>query len=84
MRRTSVSIAHTPSPVHKVGFRLRPGTRFPAYVMASGRVLLASKSETDVRALLGRMQRKALTSRTLVRIGANLEAIRRARQSGFA
>jgi IclR family transcriptional regulator, pca regulon regulatory protein len=76
-----VSIAHTPSPVHKVGFTLRPGTRWPAYVMTSGRVLLASKSETEVRALLERLQREALTSRTLVRIGAILEAIRRAGDS---
>jgi IclR family pca regulon transcriptional regulator len=79
-----VSVAHTPSPVHKVGFTFRPGTRWPAYIMASGRVLLASKPDTEVRALLGRMQRKALTARTLVKIDAILEAIRHAREKGFA
>jgi DNA-binding IclR family transcriptional regulator len=62
----------------------RPGTRWPVYVMASGRVLLASRSDTEVRALLGRMQRKALTSRTLVKIEAILEAIRMVRQNRFA
>lgn len=79
-----MSVAHTPSPVHKVGFTFRPGTRWPAYVMASGRVLLAGKSDTEVRALLGRMQRKALTSRTLIKIEAILEAIRLVRQNHFA
>jgi IclR family pca regulon transcriptional regulator len=79
-----VSIAHTPSPTHKIGFTLRPGTRWPAYVMSSGRVLLASKPDADVRILLAQMQRKALTSRTLVKIDAILEAVRMARQRGFA
>ena len=79
-----VSIAHTPSPIHKVGFTLRPGTRWPAYVMASGRVLLGGKPDSEVRVLLGQMQRKALTSRTLAAVEAILDAVRSARQKGFA
>jgi IclR family pca regulon transcriptional regulator len=79
-----VSVVHTPSPTHKIGFTLRPGTRWPAYAMASGRVLLASKPDTEVRVLLGRMQRKPLTSRTLVKIEAILEMVRTVRQKGFA
>jgi IclR family pca regulon transcriptional regulator len=79
-----VSVVHTPSPTHKIGFTLRPGTRWPAYVMASGRVLLASKPDTEVRVLLGRMHRKPLTSRTLVRIEAILDVVRTVRQQGFA
>ena len=69
-----VSITHTASPAHKVGFTLRPGTRWPAYVMASGRVLLAAKPDDEVRTLLGRMQRKALTPCTLVKVEAILGA----------
>jgi IclR family transcriptional regulator, pca regulon regulatory protein len=79
-----VSIVHTPSPAHKIGFTLRPGTRWPAYLMASGRVLLAGKPDAEVRALLGRMQRKALTRRTLVKIDAILDAVRTAREKDFA
>jgi IclR family pca regulon transcriptional regulator len=79
-----VSIAHTPSPMHKIGFTLRPGTRWPAYVMASGRVLLADKPDTEVRILLGRMQRKAFTSRTLIKVESVLHAVHQARQKGFA
>ena len=79
-----VSVVHTPSPAHKVGFTLRPGTRWPAYVMASGRVLLAAKPDAEVRIMLRRMRRKALTSRTLVKIEAILDAVRTARQRGFA
>jgi IclR family pca regulon transcriptional regulator len=56
-----VSVVHTPSPTHKIGFTLRPGTRWPAYVMAS-----------------------AFTSRTLVKIEAILDAVRKARQQGYA
>jgi len=79
-----VSLAHTPSPTHKIGFTLRPGTRWPAYVMASGRALLASKPDTEVRVLLGRMHRKPFTSRTLVKIEAILDVVRTVRQRGFA
>jgi len=79
-----VSVVHTPSPVHKMGFTLRPGTRWPAYAMASGRVLLAGKPDPEVRVLLGRMQRKPLTPRTLVKVEAILDAVRRAREKGFA
>ena len=79
-----VSLVHTPSPTHKIGFTLRPGTRWPAYVMASGRALLASKPDTEVRVLLGRMHRKPFTSRTLVKIEAILDVVRTVRQRGFA
>ena len=79
-----VSVVHTPSPAHKVGFTLRAGTRWPAYVMASGRVLLAVKPDAEIRVLLGRMQRKALTPRTLVKVDVILDAVRHARQKGFA
>src|SRR5262249_14729889 len=51
---------------------------------ASGRVLLAGKPDPEVRVLLGRMQRKALTPRTLVRVDAILDAVRQAREKGFA
>ena len=79
-----VSVVHTPSPIHKIGFTLRPGTRWPAYVMASGRVLLGAKLDAEVRSLLGRMKLKAFTSRTLVKIDAIVDAVRRARQQGYA
>jgi len=79
-----VSLVHTPSPTHKIGFTLRPGTRWPAYVMASGRALLASKPDTEVRVLLGRMHRKPFTSRTLVKIEAIFDVVRTVRQRGFA
>ncbi len=79
-----VSVAHAPSPVHKLGFAFRPGTRWPAYAMASGRVLLASKPDPGLRALLGRMQRKAFTPRTLVKVEAIIAAVRQAGWKGFA
>jgi IclR family pca regulon transcriptional regulator len=79
-----VSVVHTPSPVHKVGFTFRPGARWPAYVMASGRVLLAGKPDAEVRVLLGRMQRKALTPRTLIKVEAILDTVRTVREKGFA
>jgi len=79
-----VSVAHAPSPVHKLGFAFRPGTRWPAHVMASGRVLLASKLEADIRAVLGRVPRKAFTPRTLVKVDAILAAVREAGRKGFA
>jgi IclR family pca regulon transcriptional regulator len=52
--------------------------------MASGRVLLGAKPDAEVCILLGRMKLKAFTSRTLVKIDAIVDAVRRARQQGYA
>jgi IclR family pca regulon transcriptional regulator len=48
------------------------------------RALLATLPDTEVRLLLGRMQLKALTPRTLVKVEAILVAVREARQTGYA
>ncbi len=79
----TVSVAHTPSPLHKMGFLMRVGARYPAYVMASGRVLLAARPDGEVRALLGRMTRRSFTARTLTDLDDLLGEIRRVRQQGF-
>jgi IclR family pca regulon transcriptional regulator len=80
----TVGVAHAPSPVHKMGFLLKPGTRMPAYVMTSGRVLLAAKSDDEAIALLRKMDRKPLTKATLTSLGALMVAIRKVRETGFA
>jgi IclR family transcriptional regulator, pca regulon regulatory protein len=80
----TVGVAHAPSPIHKMGFLLKPGTRMPAYVMTSGRVLLAAKSDDEAMALLRRMDRKAFTKATRTSLAALMEAIRKVRETGFA
>ena len=52
----TVGIAHAPSPVHKTGFLMRPGTRMPAFVMTSGRILLASRIDVDAKELIERIR----------------------------
>lgn len=79
----TVGVAHAPS-IHKMGFLLKPGTRMPAYVMTSGRVLLAAKSDDEALALLRQMDRKPLTKATQTSLGALMEAIRKIRDAGFA
>ena len=79
----TVGVAHAPS-IHKMGFLLKPGTRMPAYVMTSGRVLLAGKSDDDAMALLRKMDRKPFTKVTLTSLGALMEAIRTVRDTGYA
>jgi IclR family pca regulon transcriptional regulator len=80
----TVGVAHAPSPVHKMGFLMKPGTRMPAYVMTSGRVLLAAKSDQEVAALLDKMDRQAFTQFTLTSVSSLMDAIRRVREAGFA
>ena len=80
----TVGVAHAPSAVHKMGFLLKPGTRMPAYVMTSGRVLLAAKSDDEVLALLRQMDRQPFTKRTLTSLDALMKAIRNVREKGFA
>ncbi|MDB5606024.1 MAG: IclR family transcriptional regulator [Bradyrhizobium sp.] len=79
----TVSVAHAPS-IHKMGFLLKPGTRMPAYVMTSGRVLLAAKSDDEAIALLRQMDRKAMTKTTRTSLGALMESIRKIRDAGYA
>lgn len=80
----TVGVAHAPSPVHKMGFLLKPGTRMPAYVMTAGRVLLAAKSDAEVLALLRQMDRQPFTKTTLTSLDALMKAIRKVRETGFA
>jgi len=80
----TVGVAHAPSPAHKMGFLMKPGTRMPAYVMTSGRVLLAAKSDEEAMALLRKMDRKPLTKATRTSLVALMEAIRNVRKTGFA
>src|SRR5882757_4736745 len=80
----TVGVAHAPSPVHKMGFLLKPGTRMPAYVMTSGRVLLAAKSDDDAIALLRKMDRKPFAKATRTSLGALMDSIRKVREAGFA
>jgi len=80
----TVGVAHAPSPVHKTGFLMKPGTRMPAYVMTSGRVLLAAKSDQEAAALLEKMDRQAFTQFTLTSVPSLMDAIGRVREDGFA
>lgn len=80
----TVGVAHASSPVHKMGFLLKPGTRMPAYVMTAGRVLLAGKPDEEVLALLRQMDRKPFTRMTLTSLDALVKAIRTVRDKGFA
>lgn len=63
---------------------LEVGARLPAYCSATGRVLLAGMRKEDVRFLLNRMSRPALTPHTRTSLRDILQEIDRARQKGYA
>ncbi len=63
---------------------LEVGARLPAYCSATGRVLLAQMRKEDVRFLLNRMSRPALTPRTRTGLRDIQQEIDRARQQGYA
>jgi IclR family transcriptional regulator, pca regulon regulatory protein len=80
----TVAVCHVTSTVRKTGLLLREGTRWPAYVMASGRMLLSGLPDDEVNARLRRMELKALTTRTLTRPEQILKAVQTAREQGYA
>lgn len=60
------------------------GARLPAYCSATGRVLLSEHSKEDLRFLLNRMSRPALTPHTRTGLREILQEIERARTQGYA
>jgi IclR family pca regulon transcriptional regulator len=60
------------------------GARLPAYCSATGRVLLAERPKDEVRFLLNRIMRPALTPRTRTALRDIVQEIDRARQQGYA
>lgn len=60
------------------------GSRFPAYCTAIGRVLLAHRSDAEIRRCLKELPPKKLTSRTRAGQREILDAIRAAKESGWA
>lgn len=60
------------------------GTRLPAFCLSTGRVLLAQKSDTEVRMLLGHTERTPYTERTLTAVDDIVAAVRRVREQGYA
>lgn len=80
----SVSVAHATSPTHRMGMILQVGSRWPAYIMASGRVLLSGRSDIDVAELIARSELKAFTDRTITDPEELLEEVRATRSRGYA
>lgn len=60
------------------------GTRLPAFCLSTGRVLLAQRSDVEVRMLLGHTERVAFTPRTLTDVEDIVEAVRAVRRQGYA
>ncbi|MER5755551.1 IclR family transcriptional regulator C-terminal domain-containing protein [Streptomyces sp. NPDC002088] len=60
------------------------GTRFPAYVTAVGRVLLAPLPDEDLDARLARAERRPLTAYTIVTPQALRAELGRVRRQGYA
>ncbi|UUX94490.1 IclR family transcriptional regulator C-terminal domain-containing protein [Aquabacterium sp. J223] len=60
------------------------GTRLPAFCLSTGRVLLAQKTDVEVRMLLGHTDLTPFTPHTLVDVDAIVAAVRDARERGYA
>jgi len=79
----SLTIA-TSSPRRIVGIFTRVGTHLPALSTATGRVLLAGKTDDAIAAFLQSAPIQKLTSKTKTSIDEIWEEIRRIRQLGYA
>lgn len=60
------------------------GMRRPAYCMASGRAILATLSDDEVRDILERSNRVAYTSRTKTGVSEIMDEINKTRERGYA
>lgn len=60
------------------------GTRLPAFCLSTGRVLLAQRSDVEVRMLLGHTERTAFTAHTITDVDAIMETVRATRRDGYA
>jgi IclR family pca regulon transcriptional regulator len=60
------------------------GTRLPAFCLSTGRVLLAQKSDVEVRMLLGHTERTAFTPKTVTDVDDIVAAVRAVREHGYA
>ena len=60
------------------------GARLPAYCSATGRVLLSERPKDEVKFLLNRIMRPALTPHTRTGLRDILQEIDRARHQGYA
>jgi IclR family transcriptional regulator, pca regulon regulatory protein len=79
----SLTIASS-APRRIVGIFTRIGTHLPALSTATGRVLLAGKSDDAIKDMLRSFGVERLTSKTKTQSSEILEEIRRIRQTGYA
>ncbi len=80
----SVAVCHVTATIRKSGLLMREGSRWPAYVMASGRVLFSALPDDEVRQRLRRMELRPLTEKTLTTPDAIVQAVGTARRQGYA
>jgi IclR family transcriptional regulator, pca regulon regulatory protein len=69
---------------HIISTGVRIGARLPAYCSATGRILLGSLRDDDVRNIVGRKALRQRTPKTIVKPGAILHEVKESRASGFA
>jgi IclR family pca regulon transcriptional regulator len=79
----TVVVCHVTSTVRKTGLLLREGSRWPAYVMAAGRVLLSGLTDEDIRARFND-ELHPFTRKTVRDVEAVIKAVHAARQKGYA
>jgi IclR family transcriptional regulator, pca regulon regulatory protein len=79
----TVAVCHVTSTVRKTRLLLREGTRWPAYVMASGRVLLSGLTDRDIRVRF-KDPLHPFTRKTLTSVDSLIQAVHLTRQRGYA
>ncbi|MGW1029156.1 IclR family transcriptional regulator domain-containing protein [Streptomyces sp. NPDC002577] len=76
-------VARVPT-VRIMSVHIAPGTRFPAYATAMGRVLLAGLPEAERTRLLGAAPPRPLTRRTVASVPAIADIVRTTAEQGYA
>lgn len=79
----TVVVCHVTATVRKTGLLMREGSRWPAFVMASGRVLLSALSDDEIHRRI-RDQVRPFTRKTLTSPAAVVRAVQIAREKRYA
>ena len=79
-----IFIARAEPPGASIAYVIKTGLRLPAFNSSSGRILLADKPDEEIAQLLQRTKIEARTPKTVTDRRKILDAIREARQSGYA
>lgn len=79
-----IFVARSEAPGSSIAYVIKAGLKLPAFSSSSGRILLSTRTDEEIRDLLQRTKIEARTAKTVTDRKQILEIIRKARERGYA